>query len=67
MSTSGLSKLMDITPKNIEAFNAMFEEIIESIDIEDIENCMQHRKDSETINPSLIPPNTPKSHWWWWI
>lgn len=50
----------------IEAFNAMFGEII-SIDVEDIEECMQQRKEDVSLSSSaLIPPNTPKSHWWWW-
>ena len=50
---------------NIEAFNAMFHEIV-NIDVEDIEDCMQQRKDDVSISsPNLIPPNKPKSHWWW--
>lgn len=53
---------------NIEAFNAMFQEIV-SIDIEDIEDQMQRRKQTGVTLSSadLIPQNTPRSHWWWWI
>ena len=44
----------------IEAFNTMFGEII-CIDIEDIEECMQQRKEDVSISfPNLIPLNTPK-------
>lgn len=52
---------------NIEAVNAMFGEMIGSIDVEDIEDCMQQRKSDASISSSnQVPPNTPKSHWWWW-
>jgi hypothetical protein len=52
---------------NIEAINAMFEGAIDAIDIEDLEHCMQQRKEHVSISSeSLIPPNMPKSHWWWW-
>ncbi len=50
----------------IEAFNLMFGKII-SIDVEDIEEYMQQRKEDTALSsPDLIPANTPKSHWWWW-
>lgn len=52
---------------NIEAFNAMFGEVTRPIDIEDIEDCMQQRKNNDSITPCAAPPHVPKSHWWWFV
>lgn len=50
----------------IEAFNAMFNGIVNPFDTEEIETCMQNRKYSEGIDQSKVPKNIPQSHWWWY-
>lgn len=48
---------------NIEAFNAMFNGIVEPLDTEEIEDKM--RQCYEYIPESDVPHGVPREHWWW--
>ncbi|MCE5317513.1 MAG: hypothetical protein LLG04_09180 [Parachlamydia sp.] len=51
---------------NIEAFNAMFGEIVDKLPTDELVEFMDRRKDLAWLPPNEIPPNAPKSHWWWY-
>ncbi|MCB1073126.1 MAG: hypothetical protein KDK96_08525 [Chlamydiia bacterium] len=48
---------------NIEAFNAMFNGIVEPLDTEEIEDKM--RQCYEYIPEADVPHGIPREHWWW--
>jgi hypothetical protein len=50
----------------IEAYNAMFGNVIKSLDTADVEESMQCRKEEASYSEG-IPKNVPESHWWWFI
>ncbi len=50
---------------NIEAFNKMFESIVDPLDTEDIDDLMNQKK--EIIMSKDKPLNIPQSHWWWFF
>lgn len=50
---------------NIEAFNAMFGNVIEPLNIIELEESMQDAREMGCV--SEIPQNVPKSHWWWFV
>ncbi|MCE5317512.1 MAG: hypothetical protein LLG04_09175 [Parachlamydia sp.] len=50
---------------NIEAFNAMFGEAIDTLPTTEIEKYMQAWKGRISLNKDEVPKNALKSHWWW--
>jgi hypothetical protein len=54
------------TRTNIEAFNAMFGEIVNHLKVDaDLEEFMEKCQGSFYLSRKLIPNNVPISHWWW--
>ncbi len=49
----------------VEAFNAMFGEIVGRLDLEFVERRMQRAKHNFSVEDHRVPRNAPKSHWWW--
>lgn len=50
---------------NIEAFNLIFENMIDPEGLEGIDSFMQEQKRKSLIGRTDLPQNIPRSHWWW--
>ena len=50
---------------NIEAFNKMFGSIVEPLNVEEIDELMNQKK--EIVMSKDRPLNIPQSHWWWFF
>lgn len=50
---------------NIEAFNAMFSNVVPELDAGSIVEYLEDRKKQEWLDPTSIPKKVPQTHWWW--
>ena len=49
----------------IEAYNSLFGHSTGNLHAAEIQNFLEQRKEAADISWHEIPPNAPKSHWWW--
>lgn len=52
---------------NMVAFTSLFGDLTGELDIESLIVYMDKRKQNAVIDSDIIPKNTPKSHWWWFV